>query len=589
MSKIPLNFYGVFLVALYLLSGGAAHALPIETAKANELSPTAAASIDEATIDLSQNFDAANAKEFVDKNDRPATPISLASAVPNSTALPPVAANPDLPVAVNKFAASDALSILQNFKSRYECSKTQVDSGSSATEVNRAISECLEAMEAKLANAPNSVSQEDLAHLKFLALAFRSEAEKLGDRTTKVENQLAQKPQDSFSTTTKLTGEAIVAVSDVFGGSSTTGSTNTILSNRVRLVFRTTFTGKDLLLTRLQARNSVSFNSAAGTNTVRLGFEGSEDNAEYLHLLQYQFPVGSNTKVIASAVGNEPDSYLRNFNTLLAPAGTGSISRFGRYNTIYRLAGEGAGVTVDHKFSPQLGVALGYGVPRVPGTTTLESIASNPSNPVGTTGGGLFNGANLVFSQVNYSPNQNLDLGLIYARTYHPSGQGISGNNGSANANNPFRGAPTSAHHFSLLASTKLGSSTVLSGWAGLTDANRETAAGGNATIWNAAVTLAFNDVGGQGNTLGFVVGIPPTVSSNSVTGITANVPIGITADPTANRINRNVTYHLESFYKYKVSDNLSITPGAVLILNPEGNSASPALFLGTVRTTFVF
>jgi Carbohydrate-selective porin, OprB family len=574
MSKFPLNLYGIFSLAIYWLASGAVHALPIETAKPNELSPkdpnlTAATSpINEKAFGLTQNFAASSAQEALDQD-----------------------ANHDLPIAENKAPDSEAFSILQNFKSRYRCSETKVDSSSSPAQVHGAIGECLAVMEAKIATEPNSISQEDLAQLKSLALAFRSEVGELGHRLTKVENQLAQKPQDNFSPTTKLAGEAIVAISDVFSGGSKIGSTNTIFSNRVRLVLRTTFTGKDLLLTRLQARNSNSFSAgtSAGTNTVRLGFEGNEDNAEYLHLLQYQFPVGPNTKVVASTVGNELDSYLKNFNTLLAPAGTGSISRFGRYNTIYRLSGEGAGVTIDHKFSPQLGIALGYGVPRVPGTTTLESIASNPSDPVGTNGGGLFNGANLFFSQITYSPNQNMDLGLIYARTYHPSGQGISGNNGSINANNPFLGAPTSANHFSLLASTKLSPSMVLSGWAGLTDANRETVAGGNATIWNAALTLAINDVGGQGNTLGFVVGIPPTVSSNSVKGISANVSISIAADPIANRINRDTTFHLESFYKYKVSDNLSITPGLVLILNPEGNSASPALFLGTVRTTFTF
>jgi hypothetical protein len=589
MPKLFLHFYGAFSIALFWLAGGAAHALSVATVQPNEISSKRPKSntitnlIAEEIISPSPQLEANDAQADL--------PISLNPTIPATTGFQPVSANHDSPAAANKAIASDALSILQNLNSNYHCSETKIDSSASPAQVHEAVGECLTAMEAKIATAPSSVSQEDLAQLKSLALAFQGAAGQLGDRVTKLENQVAQKPQDSFSTTTKLAGEAIVAISDVFGGGSKIGSTNTIFSNRVRLVLRTTFTGKDLLLTRLQARNSSSFSAgtSAGTNTVRLGFEGNEDNAEYLHLLQYQFPLGPNTRVVASTVGNELDSYLKNFNTLLAPAGTGSISRFGRYNTIYRLSGEGAGVTVDHKFSPQLGIALGYGVPRVPGTTTLESIASNPSNSAGTTGGGLFNGANLFFSQVTYSPNQNLDLGLIYARTYHPSGQGISGNNGSANANNPFLGAPTSANHFSLLASTKLSPSIVLSGWAGLTDASRETVAGGNATIWNAALTLAVNDVGGQGNTLGFVVGIPPTVSSNSVQGISANIPIGIAANSTANRVNQDITFHLESFYKYKISDNISITPGVVLIINPEGNSASPALFLGTIRTTFTF
>jgi hypothetical protein len=149
--------------------------------------------------------------------------------------------------------------------------------------------------------------------------------------------------------------------------------------NRVRLNFRTSFTGKDMLITSLQARNTASFSGATGGNTamVRFGFEGDEGNAEYIHLLQYQFPVGPNTKITGNTVGNEPDTYIsKNFNPVLAPAGTGAISRFGRFNPIYRLSAEGAGLTIDHKFSKEFGVVVGYGVPK---NTFIDGVVNNPN------------------------------------------------------------------------------------------------------------------------------------------------------------------------------------------------------------------
>jgi Carbohydrate-selective porin, OprB family len=542
MSKFFCHFSGIFAVTAALLSVNPAQA--VEPAVANS-----APSLD-----------------------------SLVNPVAPAPALEPqAAANPPAQVAVNASAAPNPrLESLQNLNSRHNCSKTKVDSTASAEQINLAVTECLEAMEVKIAADPASVTSDDLNQLKALAQSFRSEAGALSDRLTKVEERIAQQPTDNFSTTTKLVGEVIVAASDVFGGSTATGNnTNTIIANRVRLNFRTSFTGKDLLITRLQARNGSTFSgpTAANTNMVRLGFEGNEENAEYLHLLQYQLPVGTNTKIVGTTVGNELDTYLgKNFNPVLAPAGTGSISRFGRFNPVYRLSAEGAGLTIDHKFSKQFGVAVAYGVPRTTVSGLPKDIANDPSN--GPTSGGLFNGSNLLFSQLSYSPNDNLDLGLIYARSYHAAGAGVSGNNGTNFANNPFAGAPTSANHFSVLASTKLSPTVVLSGWAGITSASRETAAGGSADSWNAAATLAFNDVGGKGSTLGFVLGVPPNLTSNAIAG----------------RTNRDTPFHVESFYKYKVSDNLSITPGLVMILNPDNGAATgPALFLGTVRTTFSF
>jgi Carbohydrate-selective porin, OprB family len=414
------------------------------------------------------------------------------------------------------------------------------------------------------------VSQQDLDRLKQLVQSFSTELQAVDSRVRELDAKVTKVKDQSFSTTTKLVGEAIFAINGLAGGPST-ASRNTIFADRVRLNFRSSFTGKDLLLVRLQSRNANSFaGTPSGTNMTRFGFEGSEENATYVSRLQYQLPLSATSKVFIETVGNEFNDNYYNFNPEHQAAGTGAVTRFGRFNPVYRLGNEGAGIGVDTKFSPNLGLVLSYAVPRVPqtGVNPTPETVNNPS-----ANNGLFNGSNVIFSQLTLKPSDDVSLGLIYARTYTTNGTVLSGNTGSAFANNPFNGAPTSGNHYSVLGSVNLSKNLVLSAWGGLTQANREAAGGGSADIWNYAATLAVKDFGSQGSTLGFVVGMQPKVTSNS----------------TGTRVDRDTSLHLETFYKYKVSDNLYITPGLLLLTNPEHNASNATEYLGTVRTTFVF
>jgi hypothetical protein len=416
------------------------------------------------------------------------------------------------------------------------------------------------------------VTQQDLDRLKQLVQSFSTELQAVDSRVRELDAKVTKVKDQSFSTTTKLVGEAIFAINGLAGGPST-ASRNTIFADRVRLNFRSSFTGKDLLLVRLQSRNANSFGgavatSASGTNMTRFGFEGSEENATYIQRLQYQLPLSATSKVFIETVGNEFNDNYYNFNPEHQAAGTGAVTRFGRFNPVYRLSNEGAGIGVDTKLSPNLGLVLSYAVPKLPIAGVTTETVNNPS-----ANNGLFNGSNVLFSQLTLKPSDDVSLGLIYARTYTTNGTVLSGNTGSNFANNPFNGAPTSGNHYSVLGSVNLSKSLVLSAWGGLTQANREAAGGGSADIWNYAATLAVKDFGSKGSTLGFVVGMQPRVASNSVSA----------------RVDKDTSLHLETFYKYKVSDNLYITPGLLILTNPEHNAGNPTEYLGTVRTTFVF
>ncbi len=65
---------------------------------------------------------------------------------------------------------------------------------------------------------------------------------------------------------------------------------------------------------------------------------------------------------------------------------------------------------------------------------------------------------------------------------------------------------------------------------------------------------------------------MPPKVTSNDGT-----------------RQNEGTSYHIEGFYRYRVTSNVDVTPGVMVILNPEHNDNNDPLWVGVVRTRFSF
>ncbi len=429
------------------------------------------------------------------------------------------------------------------------------------------------------------VSQQEFDRLRGQVEDYRGAIEGLDAKVSKA--------GAGFSTTTKLVGEVIIGVNGYGGVSSVTGGptqlSGTTLTDRVRLNFDTSFTGKDKLRTRLQSRDTNSFNGGVtGTNMTRLGFDGNDSNgtngnSTTVSLLQYTFPLNDATTVRLETTGAEYNENMNTFNPLLASAGTGSISRFGRYNPIYRQSGDGAALTVNNKLGDNLELSLGYAVP---GQSTTAATPNTTASPANNTGG-LFNGSNAAIAQLAFKPSDALSLGVTYARSYSTSGTGLAGSTGSSGsafrstgmaanigADSPFNGIKTSANHYSFAASYNLGG-PVLSGWYGWTEANAENGSGASASTNNWAATLALPDFGSKGNTLGFVVGQQPKL--NSLSGVS-----NTTVDSAS-------SLHLEALYKMKMSDNLDITPGLLLITNPENNASNGTEYVGTIRTTFKF
>ncbi|NEQ47216.1 MAG: iron uptake porin [Leptolyngbya sp. SIOISBB] len=407
--------------------------------------------------------------------------------------------------------------------------------------------------------------------IQRLQAEFREELDLLTNRVDILEAETAELRTNAFSTTTRLRGEVVFSLEQLLGGDKANGSGDDlpetlVFGSRARLNFNTSFTGRDLLKIRLDALEPNRFNvPVTGTNMTRLAFDRTNNNDFDIGKFFYRFPVGDRLSLhIDAARGAYQGNVSSTFNPGLANPISGVVSRFGRFNPIYYQGALGTGITGVYDLAPNLAFSAGY-LSRAPGS-------NNPDD------GGLFGSGYTALAQLDYRPTESWRLGLAYARSSYPAGNvAVAAGTGSRLANAPFGGnVATSANHLGLQSTLKLGSAN-LSGWAGLSFATAESDRGvvdegDDATLLNWAVTLGLPNLGGQGNLGGLVVGNPPRVLSNSG---------GADEDDS--------TWHLEAFYRYRVTQNISLIPGFFVLINPENNSANDTIWVGSFRTVFEF
>ncbi|MBF2018062.1 MAG: iron uptake porin [Rivularia sp. T60_A2020_040] len=428
---------------------------------------------------------------------------------------------------------------------------------------------CLDRINELIAIATERVGSGDLETLKRLQEEYAAELATLRGRVDALESRSAKLEANQFSTTAKLKGEALFALTDTFGNDT---DSNATFSQRTRLSIESSFTGKDKLQARLQARNTGEFKTnvstgAGATRMTRLGFDGKTDgipnNSVELDKLNYAFNLGP-ARVQVDAVNAEMQENINVFNPVFKSSGGGAISRYGRFNPIYRVpGGSGVTATIGDKNSPI----------KLSGAYTTSN-ANNSSN-----GNGIFNGDNAFLGQLEFSPIKALDLGVTYVRSFSDGDEvNITGSTGSSLADNsarrPFGKDATTSNHYGVQAALKLNKTTTLAGWYGFVDADQTNGAG-DSEIQYWAATLGMKDFGAKGNVLGLIFGQPPKLTQ--ISGV-ANA----TKD-------QDTSYHLEGLYNMKVNDRISVTPGLLVIFNPEHNEKNDTVYVGTLRTTFKF
>ena len=468
-----------------------------------------------------------------------------------------------------------AFQALQSLVERYGCIAGYPNStfrGNRALtryEFAAGLNACLDRINELIAIATEQVGTGDLETLKRLQEEYGAELATLRGRVDALEFRTAELESNQFSTTAKLKGEVVIAASGAFGDSQAdadgniTGSPNAdiddniILTNRVRLSFDSSFTGKDKLRVRLQARNTPKLSSTTGTNMARLGFDGDNGNNFELTELNYSFKPVNGVKVKIDANEADLNDNVNVFNPVFKSSGGGAISRFGRFSPIYRTASGDAGATIT------------FGGKKSPIKLSAAYTSGNPNN----TSNGIFNGSNAALGQIEFMPMKALNLGFTYVRRYDDgSDTNITGSTGSSLAKKPFGSVATTSNNYGVQASLKLNKKTTLGGWYGFVDAD-EANGGDDAEIQYWAASLGFKDFGAKGNTLGVIFGQPPKVTDNSI----------------AANEDEDTSYHLEGLYKMKLNDNIAVTPGLLVIFNPEHEDANDTVYVGTLRTTFKF
>lgn len=422
---------------------------------------------------------------------------------------------------------------------------------------------CLNEIENILVNS-DRMPQTDVETVLRLMQEFQSDLAILQGITDGTQARIEDLEAIQFSTTTKLQGEAVIGLGEVL---SSNNEISTILGSRLRLDLKTSFSGNDLLFTRLSNNDFPGFAEEVGTFQGNLSFADTDDDNFELEELSYSFGVVDNLDLILGATGVDADDIANTINVLDGDGGSGSVSAFGTRNPIYNPPGD-AGVGLVHRPIEQIEISAGY----------LASPA-NESNP----GSGLFNGDYSALGQIKIAPFDSLSLAATYIHSYNQSDTQTGTNNANIQSETTQvfgEEISTVSNSYGLELSWAISDRIVIGGWGGLSKVSNLSTLSqqvdrGTLDIWNWTATLAFPDLGKEGSMAGIVVGSEPTATNSSIDNIEAD---------------RDRSLHLEAFYQYQVSDNIAITPGVIWITEPDSNiEDSDDLVIGTVRTTFSF
>jgi hypothetical protein len=516
-----------------------------------------------------------------------------------------------------------AYEALRNLVNRYGCISGFPDRtfrGSqplSRYEFAAGLNSCLNQIE-RLIASNESVSQEDLATIQSLKQKFEKELESLGNKLDDLTEKTALLEDNQFSTTTKLTGEAIFSLTGATGGNPEAGDDPQIVFNdRLRLTLNTSFSGKDLLITGLQAYNFGGAIDGSGSiqnslfpteslltaGSTKLSYEPqfprfnpqniseeTESNSVDLYKLLYIFPSGLDKVTLFAGTAAEASDA---FPTIIpfADEGQGAVSRFAALNPVLRISGG----------TSETGLASATGFiwnisDKIDWRALYASVnaAIPEKGDSNVLGAGLFSGSMLASTQLTLKPRDNIDLGLNYAYSYHEldilatgltrfSATPLAIPNQTVNPDGTVNvsgilDTPIRIHSIGTSFNWNILPNLALTGYGSyfFVDSVSGPEASSEFLSWMTGVYV--QDLLQEGNTAGLIFGQPLN-----------RVNAGGAAQLTEPDVERGIPYHLEVFYNYKVSDNLSLTPGLFVLFNPEGNKNNDTTTVGVLRTTFAF
>lgn len=433
---------------------------------------------------------------------------------------------------------------------------------------------CLNQLEQQLAAAIAPLATEaELATVQRLQTEFASELAQLTGQVEQLEDRM-QVLDGGFSTTTQLRGESIFALQDLWGDD-TGAANNLVFQSRSALAFDTSFTGEDRLRTTIQAGNFQQFELPDDSSEARVGFDTDTEQDYKIDEVSYEFPVGERINVVAIGQGGNFGSLVESINPI-SSSGQGALSRFARRNPVLRGAGFEDGFGFGASFDLFKDVLLNVGY-----------ISAESNSPA--LGSGLLNGGYGVAGQVVITPG-DFALSLVYAHSYvsddgNDTGTGSrlsnvaveypASENASGDDSENIR--PVVINSYGLELNYRVADGLEVGGWAGLSAVRVIEL--GDAEVWNYALRLSLPDLGGEGNLAGLIVGMQPRL-----TGTTAGLGREL-----GQRQDTDLGLHVEGFYRIRLADNVSLTPGLIWLTAPNHDQDNPDVIVGVIRTTFSF
>jgi hypothetical protein len=456
---------------------------------------------------------------------------------------------------------------------------------------------------AALLNACLDRITEVTDELKRLMKEFEKELAVLKGRVDGLEAKVGELEATQFSTTTKLKGIAtFVLGANAFGGSNSTekalagqrdGATS--FNYDVRLNFDTSFTGKDLLRTTLRAGNFAdSAFGNGGLNQLEVAFQedcglapGTGDCGDVVSInrLFYQFPIGNGfTATFGGRV--RQDDMLAMWPSVYPADTVLDIFTYAGAPGAYNLnLGAGAGIWYQKNgWSVSANYVAANGDV---GNPAFGGIGTSGSNQTGTVQFGYAGsnwGAAATYNYSNGVGPASGTPGSILA------GGIVLGNGQSIGFADSMNSVGLSAYW---QPSTSGWVPSVSAGWGinGYSSANTLADFDGvQSQSWY--VGLQWADAFIKGNALGMAVGQPTFITSF---GNNTDVKNALGNSP------QDGNYAWEWWYKFQVTDNISVTPAIFYLSNPLGQvgfqsnlgttNSGAALnnFGGILKTTFKF
>jgi hypothetical protein len=402
---------------------------------------------------------------------------------------------------------------------------------------------------AALLNACLDRVSEVTDELKRLLKEFGAELAVIKGRVDGLEAKVGELEATQFSTTTKLKGEAIFALGGVPGYETKAGvnSGNTAFNYDLRLNFDTSFSGADLLRTRLRSSNFSTDPFGSSSSLFKLdkadNTTGDSGNEVVIDRLYYQFPVldGSTTLTAGALVRNTemswiPSAYKSEILDFFAVAGAPGV-----YN---KATGAGFGVQYGKK-----GIVAG-----------LNYVAQNGQDS--ETGVFDENGAINTLAQIGYRGD---NYGVAFGYRYGTEGTRVRTYNGLNGASGALAPGQTS-NGYAINAYWQPEQSGIIpsvSGGFGWNTVSGTPSAATDSQSWFAG--LQWSDVFVDGNSAGVAVGQAPTGQD----------------------LERATM--LEIFYKYQVSDNISVTPALFYASDNQRLADNASKWGGVIQTKFTF